>query len=58
MRYAWLTDIHFEFLSNQETTTFVQNLARLDIDGLFLTGDISVSKMLISHLELFDQLFA
>jgi len=34
MRYAWLTDIHLEFLRDKKTVALVEELATLELDGL------------------------
>lgn len=57
MLYAWLTDIHLEFLKNSEAIRFVKGLAAPGRDGLFLTGDISTASKLEFHLRLFEDLF-
>jgi hypothetical protein len=38
MRYAWLTDIHLEFLKDRLASRFVKELASQKLAGLFLTG--------------------
>lgn len=57
MRYAWLTDIHLEFLQDKKTLCFVEELAAQKFDGLFLTGDISTAKRLEFHLHLFEDIY-
>lgn len=57
MPYAWLTDIHLEFLRDQEAICFVEGLAARDLEGLFLTGDISTASKLEFHLQLFEDIF-
>lgn len=54
-KYAWLTDIHLEFLSNYEISSFVNMLSCNELSGIFITGDISDSGNLISHLRLFGE---
>ncbi len=54
MGYAWLTDIHLEFLGNKEAVAFVKELAAQRLDGLFLTGDISTATQIEYHLQLFE----
>lgn len=56
MRYAWLTDIHLEFLPDREATSFIQGLASQNLDGLFLTGDISTATKLEFHLHMFESI--
>ncbi len=53
-RYAWLTDIHLEFLRDKNAVGFVEELATIELDGLFLTGDISNAERLEFHLRLFE----
>ncbi len=57
MRYAWLTDIHLEFLRDKNALCFVEELAVQEFDGLFLTGDISTAKRLEFHLRLFEDIY-
>jgi 3',5'-cyclic AMP phosphodiesterase CpdA len=57
VHYAWLTDIHLEFLRDRKAARFIAGLATKDIDGLFLTGDISTASKLEFHLRLFEDIF-
>lgn len=57
IRYAWLTDIHLEFLRNKETVAFIKELASRKLDGLFITGDISTASQIEAHLQLFEDLY-
>lgn len=57
MRYAWLTDIHLEFLHDKKAICFVEELAAQELDGLFLTGDISTAGRLELHLQLFEDIY-
>ncbi|MCB9592376.1 MAG: metallophosphoesterase [Sandaracinaceae bacterium] len=43
MRLAWLTDIHLDFLSDEEIATFAARVAREAPDGVVVTGDISIA---------------
>ena len=52
--YAWLTDIHLEFLRDKKAVGFVEELAAREFDGIFLTGDISNAGRLEFHLRLFE----
>jgi predicted phosphohydrolase len=55
-RYAWCTDTHLDFISHdtQKLITFVNSIKRLSVDGLLLTGDISVGPQLSEHLGLIE----
>jgi 3',5'-cyclic AMP phosphodiesterase CpdA len=57
MRYAWLTDIHLEFLKDRLTNRFIKELAKQKLAGLFVTGDISTAKRIIFHLQIFEDIF-
>lgn len=56
MNFAWLTDIHLEFLNEQKITDFFEKIAKQNLSGLFLTGDISNSYSLVTHLRLAEEL--
>jgi len=56
-RYAWLTDIHLEFLGDKETVAFLKDLAARELEGLFITGDISNATQIQAHLQLFEDLY-
>lgn len=55
MAYAWLTDIHLEFLRDKDVVKFVKGLAAQKFEGLFLTGDISTAPRLEFHLQVFEE---
>ncbi|HJL19862.1 MAG TPA: metallophosphoesterase [Sandaracinaceae bacterium LLY-WYZ-13_1] len=50
MRLAWLTDIHLDFLSDEEVDVFGARVARTGADAVVITGDISVAPALGPHL--------
>lgn len=50
MKFAWLTDIHLEFLTDQEAKLFFQKIVDAKTSGIFLTGDISITKNIYHHL--------
>ncbi|TKS64361.1 MAG: phosphoesterase [Nitrospira sp.] len=55
MRAAWLTDIHLDFLSRHACDEFFATIASHNPDAVFLTGDISVAPLLLTHLEAMGQ---
>ena len=57
IRYAWLADIHLEFLGSKETVGFVKELAAKKLDGLFLTGDTSTALQIEAHLQLLEDVY-
>ena len=46
-----MTDTHFNLLASEEFIAFVQKLAEIPSDGLFISGDISSGLSLQSNLE-------
>ena len=50
MRLAWATDIHLDMTG--DTINKVQSIANAsrDADAVLITGDISVSNMILQHL--------
>lgn len=52
MNFAWLTDIHLEFLNEKEITDFFETISKKNFSGLFLTGDISNAHSIEAHLRL------
>jgi len=56
MKLAWATDIHLDHVDNPAHV--VQKLCAdsSQCDSIILTGDLSLSNTIISHLSLFDQL--
>lgn len=53
-RYAWLTDIHLDHLSEVQAKQFIDSVAAQNIDGLLITGDIGTSKTFIQYLAMFE----
>ena len=49
-RIAWMTDLHLEFLLPWEVETFFEEIEKCKADAVMITGDISQSKSLRSHL--------
>ncbi len=43
MRLAWLTDIHLDFLADEEIAAFATTVASHRPDGVVVTGDISIA---------------
>ncbi len=51
-RLAWLTDIHLNWLTVDQTEQFLAVLAAVDADAVLLSGDISEGNELTRHLRL------
>src|SRR5690349_10057159 len=44
MKYAWLTDIHLNFLSKSQRSEFYKTIK--DVNGILISGDIAEAKTL------------
>lgn len=40
-KFAWLTDIHLNFLDDDARQKFYRHIVKKEIDGVFITGDIA-----------------
>ncbi|MCE9544886.1 MAG: metallophosphoesterase [Planctomycetia bacterium] len=58
MRAFWLTDIHLNFLSPQETDVFLEDLAAARPDAVLLGGDIGEARNVIGQLARIDDVLA
>jgi predicted phosphohydrolase len=54
--YAWITDIHLNFLDDNRCEQFAQTVANTQCDGVFITGDISEAPQLKHHLQLLERI--
>lgn len=52
MKIAWITDPHLDFLHPSTIVAFAKTINYQEVDGIFITGDISTSKLISSHLSL------
>jgi 3',5'-cyclic-AMP phosphodiesterase len=57
-RFAWLTDIHLNFLSTERCDEFLAELAALKLDGLLIGGDIAEAHDLAGYLAELDNALA
>ena len=51
MRAAWATDIHLNFLSEQNREAFFRSISVHNADVIFITGDIAEAPTLNFHLQ-------
>ncbi len=51
-RIAWLTDIHLNWLTVDQTSAFLARLAEVEADAVLLSGDLSEAPELPRHLRL------
>jgi len=49
--YLQLTDLHLNYLSEENLSDFYKQLNTFDGEGLFITGDTSTGSQLIYHIE-------
>ena len=54
MRFAWLTDIHLNFLLTQQTLSFLRFVRSAEPDAVLISGDIAEAHNLCHYLELID----
>jgi len=52
MRLAWLTDIHLNFLKNDDLAEFVVFLAKHDAEAFVITGDIAEGNTIGKYLKI------
>jgi 3',5'-cyclic-AMP phosphodiesterase len=54
MRLVWLTDIHLNFLTGNETDNFLSLVRSKEPDAILLTGDIGEARSVVPLLERLD----
>lgn len=57
MKLCWLTDIHFNFLSDDKITLFFDEIHDTNPDAILIGGDIGDSNNLLRSLKLFSDRF-
>ena len=50
-RFAWLTDIHLNFLQPEQVAAFFRQIDEARTDGILLTGDVSDARGVLNRLE-------
>lgn len=50
MKLLWLTDTHLDHANSVSRQVFYEKLRSADYDAVVITGDISISRMLATHL--------
>ncbi len=50
MQYAWITDIHLNFIERADRQKFYQEIINTNCDGIFISGDIAEADCLASLL--------
>ena len=53
-RFAWLTDIHLNFLAPEEVAAFIRDLAHVECDGFIVSGDIGEADDVVAYLDAFE----
>ena len=48
---AWLTDLHLNFLKQNQVDSFFQKLSKEPVDCFFISGDIAEANSIVDHLE-------
>lgn len=52
MKIGWLSDIHLNFLEDDEISRFVAELVKVEVDAWMISGDIGESHNLIDYLNI------
>lgn len=55
-KFAFITDTHFNFFSKEEIAEKAIHVKNLNLDGIFLTGDISNYKNIVEHLNFIENI--
>ncbi len=53
-RFLWLTDLHLNFLPDEQIQAFLQSLVAMQPDGLLFTGDLAESHNVVHYLQQLD----
>ena len=53
--FAWCTDIHLDFLSEEQIISFAESISKAGFDGVLLSGDISNSNEIVYHLSILER---
>lgn len=56
MKYAWITDIHLNFVDFNERMAFYQTIKDANVNGVFITGDIGEGNSFEFYLNEMDQI--
>src|SRR5690606_33132446 len=51
----WCTDVHLDHIEDQDVISFAERINKLSVDGVVLTGDISIAGRLVLHLSLLER---
>jgi Icc protein len=51
-RFAWLTDVHLNFLKPADVEKFMRSVSEVLCDGILLSGDIGEANSVVGHLNL------
>jgi len=54
MKAAWLTDIHLNFLKQNQVDAFFEKLSKEQVDCFFMSGDIGEADTVVDYLKLAD----
>jgi Icc protein len=53
-KYSWATDVHLDFVSDQQVVAFASSLIESEPEGVIITGDISTAETLVRHLSIIE----
>lgn len=55
VRLAWCTDVHLDCVDDAEATAFAGSIRAKNVDGVIISGDVSVASRLQEHLSLLER---
>lgn len=58
MKFAWITDVHLNFMDEPRVKRFLDSVREHDSDVVFCTGDIAEGPSLQHYLTLMDEIIA
>lgn len=56
MKAAWLTDVHLNFLKQNQIDDFFRKLSKEPVDCFFMSGDIGEADTVVNYLKLADSI--
>jgi predicted MPP superfamily phosphohydrolase len=54
--YIWLTDLHFNFIDNNEFIAFAERVRDARSSGVIITGDIATSNVLVYYISALEKI--
>jgi len=55
MRLGWLSDLHLNFLQEDQLQSFIQNLSSTHVDAWLVSGDLAEAPTIVQYLQLLQE---